>query len=498
MQLAPAELLLSLVFAPLLAAIAAVMLGARAGRLLAVMVCLVLAIQLLFLGQRFSADGPFDLALAGIAPPLGIRLALDGLNLLLLWLVTLVYLGTSLHAWASIGAGARGTAFWPPWLLMLSALNGLLLSGDLFTMYIGLEIASLSGISLIALDRKADALRAAMRYLLLAMLGSLVYLLGVAVVYAITGALDFALAGSRLPGGAVTIAALLLMTGGLLLKSAIFPLHGWLPPAHGSAPPPESAVLSALLVKVSLYMLYRIWFWMEVPVAGLVSAGQLLAAMGAGALVYGSIAALRQQQLKYLVAYSTVAQLGYLMLVFALPGAWQGTIYHLLAHGLAKAAMFLAAGNMIWALGSDRLDRLPGLDRHIPASVFAFALAAVSLMGLPPSGGFTAKWLMLTAAWAAQAWVWVLLLLTGSLLTAAYLFRVFALTFAPRSPRRRAQPVRRPHPLMELSALALAMLAIGMGFSGTPLLDVLALPPQLLPGAAPGLPAPLHLTPGAP
>lgn len=476
------ELLLVPVFGPLLAAMVTVLLGERAGRALALLTVITLPLALLPLGPALGG-GTLEYALAGVAAPLGIRLALDGFSLLLLWLVAVVFIGTTLHACASIGTAAGARRFWPAWLLLLAALNGLFLSADLFNVYVGLEIASLSGIALIAWEGKPEALRAAMRYLLLALLASLVYLLGVAVIYGATGALDFTLAGARLPDGTVATAAMALITGGLLLKSAIFPLHAWLPPAHGSAPGPVSAVLSALLVKASLYLLYRAWFWLPFP--PLPASGQLLSLLGAGALVYGSLQALRQQRLKPLVAYSTVAQLGYLMLVFALPGAWSGSVWHLLSHGLAKAAMFLAAANLLWCLGHDRLDRLSGADRHLPMSLFAFGLAAVSLMGLPPSGGFLAKWMLLSAAWAAGAWAWVALLLGGSLLAAAYLFRVLALAFDPSGARSTARPARCVHPLMELSALGLALLAIALGFASAPLLELLPLPPAMLRGMTP-------------
>lgn len=471
------ELLLLPVFGPLLAGVVATLLGERAARALALLTVIMLPLALLPLGPALGA-GPVEYALAGVAAPLGIRLVLDGLSLLLLWLVAVVFLGTTLHAWASIGDQPGSRRFWPVWLLLLAALNGLFLSADLFNVYVGLEIASLCGIALIAWEGKAESLRAAMRYLLLALLASLVYLLGVAVIYGATGALDFTLAGARLPAGTVTTAAMALVTGGLLLKSAIFPLHAWLPPAHASAPGPVSAVLSALLVKASLYLLYRAWFWLPFP--PLPAAGQLLAMLGAGAIIYGSLQALRQARLKQLVAYSTVAQLGYLMLVFSLPGAWSGSVWHLLSHGLAKAAMFLAAANLLWCLGHDRLERLPGMDRHLPISLMAFGLAAVSLMGLPPSGGFLAKWMLLSAAWAAGAWGWVLLLLTGSLLAAAYLFRVLALAFGPADTQPDRAPVRRVHPLMELSALGLALLAMALGFASAPLLELLDLPPAML------------------
>jgi len=475
--------LAALVFLPLLAGTLAAVLPARAGRALVVGSLLGLPLLLLAPTAALQDGARSELLLAGYAPPLGIRLVFDGLAALLLWLVAVVGVATSLHAWSSIGAVRTARRFWPLWGLCFSGLNLLLLSADLFNLYVGLELVSLSAVALVAWVGSLDALRAAMRYLLLAMLGSLVYLLGVALVHAGSGTLDITLAGQRLDDELLRGAALALMTGGLLLKAAVFPLHGWLPFAHANAPGPVSAVLSALVVKACLLLLYRLWF------GGLVAlppeaAGTLLAALGGAAVLFGSLLALRQQRLKRLVAYSTVAQLGYLMLVFALPtaAAWQGTVYHALSHGLAKAAMFLAAANLMQRLGSDALIRLRGADARLPLSAFAFALAGVSLTGLPPSGGFLAKWLLLSAAWAEQAWHWVAVLLLGSLLAAAYLFRVLALMFS--RPAARLEGIGTPPSrLAELSALALALGAIALGFAAAPLLDLLEIPAALAPTA---------------
>jgi len=474
----PTELA-ALVFLPLLAGTLAAVLPARAGRLLVLGSLLGLPPLLLAPTAALQAGMTVELALAGFLPPLGIRLVFDGLSALLLWLVAVVGIAASLHAWRSIGVARKARRFWPLWGLCFAALNLLLLSADLFNLYVGLELVSLAAVALVALGGSLDALRAAMRYLLLAMLGSLFYLLGVALVYAGSGTLDIALAGQRLDDAALRGAALALMSGGLLLKAAVFPLHGWLPFAHASAPGPVSAVLSALVVKVSLVVLYRLWFdgLVALPPA---NAGMLLAALGGAAVLFGSLLALRQQRLKRLVAYSTVAQLGYLLLVFALPtaAAWQGTVYHALSHGMAKAAMFLAAANLMQRLGSDALVRLRGADQRLPVSAFAFVLAGVSLMGLPPSGGFLAKWLLLSAAWAQQAWAWVAVLMLGSLLAAAYLFRVIGLMFA-RPAARLAHLGTAPSGLAEAAALALALGAIALGFSAAPLLDLLEMPASL-------------------
>ena len=207
-----------------------------------------------------------------------------------------------------------------------------------------------------------------------------------------------------------------LMTAGLLAKTALFPLHLWLPPAHAGAPPAASAVLSALVVKGSFVLLVRLWFEV-MPALWSVSATQLIAALGAAAILYGSVLALRQERLKLLIAYSTVAQIGYLFLMFPLafdPAAARlqdgvaltGGVLQTVSHAFAKAGMFMAAGLIAKSLGHDRIADLAGVGRALPMSLIAFGLAGVSLVGLPPSGGFAAKWLLLSAAVSTGQWWW--------------------------------------------------------------------------------------------
>ncbi len=476
-----AELLAGLVFIPLGATLLVLLLPRQARGYLCFTAVLALPLCLMPLTQAVWADGEITLALAEFTPPLGIVWRLDGLALIMLWLTAIVAVPVSLHALTSFPPGEQtGRGFWPLWLMLLAGINALFLSADLFNLYVTLEMITLAGVAMLGIGGNALALKAAMRYLLLGLLASLLYLLAVGLIYGQTGALDIYLVGERLETDRLAATALVLMITGLLVKSAIFPMHVWLPAAHGNAPGPVSAILSGLVVKVSLYMLIRIWFWMagdwELP-----AAATALGLLGAGAILYGSLAALIQPRLKMVIAYSTVAQLGYVMLLFPLASinAFHAASYQLLAHGLDKAAMFLAAANILWSIGTDRLHALTDLNRKLPVDLFALALAAVSIMGLPPSGGFLAKWLLLEAAWQQGAWGWLILISIGSLLSAAYLFRVIALTCF--HPERRHVPTRwqSPPSSASIAALVLALLAIAAGFTSAPILGLIddSLPP---------------------
>jgi formate hydrogenlyase subunit 3/multisubunit Na+/H+ antiporter MnhD subunit len=250
------------------------------------------------------------------------------------------------------------------------------------------------------------------------------------------------------------------MSAGLLLKTALFPLHFWLPPAHASAPVPVSALLSALVVKASFYILLRLWLEVFPPTNA--ALGQLLGLLGAAAVLWGGLQALRQTRLKMLIAYSTVAQLGYLFLAFPLGTsiAWKGALYLLLSHAVAKAAMFMAAGNILRFGGHDRIADLDRVAQRLPLTLTAFALAGVNSMGLPPSGGFIAKWLLLDAALRAGQWWWAIILILGGLLAAAYVFKVIGHAFTQAEVTHEAGAVPAT---MEWAALALALAAILLG-----------------------------------
>lgn len=409
--------------------------------------------------------------LGGWQAPLGIALRVDGLAVTLLVVTALVAAACGVHAsvylrGADVDQGPR--AFWPLFWFLWAGLNGAWLAADLFNAYVALELISLAAVGLVAVGGEADALRAALRYLFAALLGSLAYLLGVALLYGDYGTLSLAEVAALTDGGAPARLALALMLAGLAVKTALFPLHGWLPPAHAIARAPVSALLSALVIKASFYIAVRLWLELGDALGG-AAVAQFLGAAGAAAIIWGSWMAWCQTRLKMLIAYSSIAQVGYLFLFFPLflnagesaAGlAQQGMALQLVSHALAKTAMFLAAGNLVLAVGDGRVAALAGVSRHLPVSLFSFGLAAVSIMGMPPSGGFAAKWLLLQASLATGQWWWAAVILLGGLLAAAYVFKVFAASYLER-----AGGESFPHPplVQEAVPLTLALAALGLG-----------------------------------
>ncbi len=411
---------------PALAMVLALPLGARgAARLTLALLPLGVALAAGTAAVVQATGAPVVHLLGHWAPPLGLALRADGLSAAMLLTAALVVAAVALFARADFAAAPGAPepraafAFWPLLLALWAAINLAVVATDLFTLYVALELLTFAAMPLVCLDGSRATLQAALRYLMFALLGSVLYLLGVALIYGAYGTLDVTLLAGLARADAPTLLAAALMTAGLLAKTALLPLHLWLPPAHAGAPAAASAILSALVVKGSFVILLRLWFG-ALPGVAAPAAMQLLGALGAAAILLGSVAALRQERLKLLVAYSTVAQIGYLFLMMPLlvgtppavaAAAWTGGVLQAVSHAFAKAAMFLAAGLIAARLGQDRIDGLAGVARALPVPVLAFGLAGLSLMGVPPSGGFAAKWLLLTSAIAAGQWWWALVVL---------------------------------------------------------------------------------------
>ena len=446
----------------------------RVSRTLGLMTSFAIAVAVVGLGWQLLEHGIYRHAVGGWGAPLGIELYADGLSLLMLATTALVGFAISVYSTTYFNS-TLSVRFWPIWLCLLAALNALFLSADIFNLYVTLELLGLSAVALTALTGSKEALSGAMRYLLATLLASLAYLLGVALLYHNFGSVDITLLAQQMHASPAVWAALGLMGAGLMLKTAIFPLHFWLPPAHGSAPAPVSALLSALVVKASFYILLRLWFTLFEPLVDGEAIDTLLGLLGCAAILWGSVQAMRQTRLKLLIAYSTVAQIGYLFLVFPLATgmgstAWNGAAYLIISHALAKSAMFLCAGNLLCFGGHDRIADLDRVVQRLPLTAASFGLAGVSIMGLPPSGGFIGKWLLLEAAMIQERWDLVAVMILGGVLAAAYIFKVIGYTFTQAPATHEAHSVSAS---MQWSALLLAIGALLLGFVSLPVLSLL-------------------------
>ncbi len=338
---------------------------------------------------------------------LGIELVCDGLAKLMVVTINFVALVSILFSWSYMRRFTKVWLFEALFLLMTGAMNGVVLAGDLFNMYVFLEIAAISSYALVAFGCEAEELEAAFKYVILGTVGSAFILVGVAILYALTGQLNMAAVAARLPlvgqtGPAVLLAAAALL-GGLALKAAMVPFHAWLPDAHPSAPAPISAMLSGVLIKASgVYALARIVFNVLGPTNEYAT---VLMVLGAASMVIGVFLAVGQWDFKRLLAYHSISQMGYVVLAIGVAASVVakggdrriaalclfGGLFHLFNHAAFKSLLFLSSGSIEHQTGTRMLKEMGGLTRRMPVTSFCCRIGALSIAGVPPFNGFFSK-----------------------------------------------------------------------------------------------------------
>ncbi len=387
---------------------------------------------------RVVTDGRLTYEIGGWPPPIGIEYVLDPLSGFMVTIVAFIGLMVSLYpvdVAFDIRPG-RGMPVYALALLLLTGLTGVMLSGDLFHLFVMLEIYAISTYGLVSLGGDRGTF-AAFRYLLLGTVGSGLYLLGIGFLYFSTGTLNMADMAARLPAisdSPSVLGGLGLIVIGLALKMALFPLHIWLPDAHSFSPPGVAALLAAVQVKAGAYSLVRILFDVFGPTylgAEGLPVSTALIWFGLAGVVVGSVLAIRQRDIKRMLAYSTVAQLGYIGVGIGLatPLALIGALLHVLNHALMKSALFLVAGGIIQRTHLKAIPRFAGLGKRMPLTMFGFAIAALSMVGIPPLAGFWSKFYLVWGAVDVSNWTVAIVIGASSLLTLVYFLRLFEQIF---------------------------------------------------------------------
>ena len=436
-----------IVVMPLLAAVLVPLLAFRSTRLAQLTVLVVLGGVVLGAStalRRVLVHGAWHYPLGGWAPPWGIEYVIDplagGMAVLIsgMALPAVLYAGPAVSGWP---AGQVG-AFYSLFLLLVTGLLGMVVTGDLFNLYVFLEISSLAAYALVA-SGGIRAVVATFRYLLVGTIAATFYLLGVGYLYAVTGTLNMADLTALVPtivASSPFVVAVAFVAIGLSIKAALFPLHGWLPDVYTYAPAPVSGFIAAVMAKVSAYALLRVLVFV-LQTEG--AAGQTLLVLRVAsvvAILAGSMMALAQEDLRRMLAYSSIGQMATIVLGITLgtPAALQGALLHMLNHAVMKGCLFLAVGGVQWRTGHAQVADVAGLSQHMPLTMAAFGVAACSMMGLPPTAGFFSKWYLLTGALEAQDWSAVLVLVLSSVLSMVYFFRVLEVAYL----RQPAGPVR--------------------------------------------------------
>ena len=316
---------------------------------------------------------------------------------------------------------------------------GVVITGDLFNLFVFLEIYSLASYALITLGGD-KAVVASFRYLMLGTIAGSFYLLGVGFIYFSTGTRNMADAAQRLPalyGSPTVMAAVALIMVGMGIKMALFPLHVWLPDAHSYAPPVVAAILAAIQIEVAAYVVVRFMLTVFQPqyFIDVLPVTTIIGWAAAAGIIFGSVMAIAQKDFKRMLAYSTVAQVAYIGIGIGLanPLGLIGALLHILNHAFMKSLLFLVAGGIRYQTGLHAIPQFAGLGRKMPLMMSAFTVAALSMVGIPPTAGFFSKWYLVLGGIEAGNWVFVAVILASSLLTAVYFFRMIEKLFATPS-----------------------------------------------------------------
>ena len=392
---------------------------------------LVLAVLLL---QRVSAEGTVVYAMGAWAAPWGIEYRVDTAGALMVLIVAAIGAVVIPFAEKSVRQELPESCislFYTCYLLSLTGLLGIVVTGDAFNLFVFLEISSLSSYVLISLGATRRALTAAYQYLVMGTIGATFILIGVGLLYMMTGTLNMLDLSRRLPAVADTRTiqvAFAFVTVGVSLKLALFPLHLWLPNAYAYAPSVVSAFIAATATKVGVYILLRLFFTVfGAPFSfGAMHVGDILMVLAIAAMLVASLVAVFQHNVKRMLAYSSVAQIGYIVLGVSLASAAgvSAGMLHLFNHALIKGALFLVMGCVFLRLGSVDIRDMGGLARRMPLTMAAFVVAALSLIGVPLTTGFVSKWLLVDAALTDGRWPLAGLILVSSLIALVYVWRV--------------------------------------------------------------------------
>ena len=377
-------------------------------------------------------SGTIHYYLGNWSPPWGIEYTIDHLSAFMAVLLTLISLNVAVFSKKSIEQELpdKSVPFYSIFLLLVTGLLGIVLTGDMFNLYVFLEVASLTAYGLIGLGDNQSSL-ASFRYVIMGTIGASFYLLGVGFLYIITGSLNMVDIAERLPElyhTRVVLVAFAFFIVGIGIKMAVFPMHAWLPDAYTHAPSAVSAFIAPTMTKVAAYALIRVMFTVYKPYFSIESIPitPILSWLGVVAMIIGSIYAIRQDDLKRMLAYSSIAQIGYILLGIGLANRMglTGGLLHIINHAFMKGCLFLVAGAIIYKTGIRDINRFKNLYRKMPYTMTAFTIAAFSMIGIPPTGGFFSKLYLIMGSIDAKQWFFVAVILFSSILNVIYFTNV--------------------------------------------------------------------------
>jgi multicomponent Na+:H+ antiporter subunit D len=376
--------------------------------------------------------GKFSYRLGGWAPPWGIEYMLDHLSAFVLVIVSSISLIVAIYSKKSIedNLPEKTVPFYTLFLLLVTGLMGIVITGDVFNLFVFLEISALSCYALIAIGEEGAPM-ATFNYIIIGTIGACFYLLGIGYLYIATGSLNMADLANILPDlyhSKVILVAFAFFTVGLAIKAGLFPLHTWLPDAYCTAPSAVSALIAPLMTKVAAYVMIRLLFTVFQPnfSVNMVPVMPILGWLSVMAIFWGGIKALAQTDLKRMLVYVVVAEVGYIVIGVSVANRMglTGAILHIMNDAVMMACLFLVVGAILYKTGTREIQQLRHLNKKMPFTMAAFTITALSMCGIPPACGFFSKWYLILGTIEAGQWVWAAALLCSSLINAVLFFRV--------------------------------------------------------------------------
>ncbi len=401
--------------------------------------------------------------LGGRAAPYGIALAVDGLNILIALIVAGASALVVVYSFIFMREDSGLSKYYTLILLVTAGMMGVTLTGDIFNLYVFFEVMCIASYALVAFRRNREAIEASLKYMIISTLGTSFMLMGIALLYGALGTLNIADIAGKLalvgPAPPILIVALAMLITGFGIKIAMVPLHAWMPDAYQAAPTPVSVLLAGGTAAVGVYAILRVGYIMFGPLDPTMAIGWIFVGLGLVTMVLGAVMALVQRDLKRLLAYSGISQMGYVLLGVGLGTALgiQGALFHMLNNVIYKMLLFMVAGILIYRIGTSDMNRLGGLASNMPITAAAFAIGALAIAGVPPFNGFVSKWTIYVAGIEAGYAIFTVIALVISALTLAYFFKAFSMIFLGQRPRRlknvQEAPVAMLFPVIILAVL---------------------------------------------
>jgi multicomponent Na+:H+ antiporter subunit D len=401
---------------------------------------------------RVLLHGPQHYYLGNWVPPIGIEYVMDHLSAFMSILITFIALLTIIYSRQSLLKEIPGkiAPAYTVILLLLCGLTGIVVTGDLFNLYVFLEITSLAAYALIAIG-STRAPVAAFRYIIMGTLGACFYLLGVGFIYFATGSLNMADVMQILPqifSSRLILAAAIFILVGMALKMALFPLHIWLPDAYTYAPSAATVLIAPLMTKVGAYVIIRMFIsvFSFAYLSETIPAATIISWLAAAGIIFASIMAIAQKDMQRMLAYSSIAQIGFIALGIGLanPLGLIGAMLHILNHAFMKGCLFQVSGEIRYSGRSLNIAGFSGLGKKLPVPMAAFTIAALSMVGIPPTAGFFSKWYLVLGCIQNGSWLFAAVILGSSLLTAVYFFRLLEnIYIKPAQPDQKIAPLEK-------------------------------------------------------